>query len=148
MLRAGIHPNPGPSPGSQNFCPICQKRILEQYKSVRCSQCKLWCHLRKSNNCSQLKSDREYKPDYKCLICRGIPLPSQPTQPIVNQPSQPTQPVVNQPSQPTQPNVNQHPPPPATPPQNNSPNNTSKRYDLKILKLNCNGIRGKNPRLA
>ena len=55
LLRAGIHPNPG---SQIHTCPVCQKRVFNHTRSVRCSKCLGWCHPRQKNNCSPLKSDK------------------------------------------------------------------------------------------
>ena len=152
LLRAGIHPNPGPIPGSNIYnCPICQKRVYEHTKSVRCSSCLQWCHLRQKNNCSQLKSYNQYQPNYKCQICRGLlqtsqPVPAPVPDPIpvpVHQPAtQPSQPVFQNQSRLTRP----MPTPPNTPPPGQPANQPevlpSKKYNLKVLQLNCNCIKG------
>ena len=67
LLRAGIHPNPGPTPGPTNVCPVCQLQVTWRSKSVRCSKCSSWCHLRLKNNCSQIK-EAQYRPDYTCKL--------------------------------------------------------------------------------
>ena len=163
LLRAGIHPNPGPTPGSQHVCPVCQKLVNERFTSVRCSSCHLWCHLRQKNNCSQLKSYREYKSNYICPVCKE-------SNQTTSQPSQPKPTSQTKPSQPTQAQVNIQTKVPAhintkvpNQPQTDVPDRPltnvlesqtkpnldfsqdqpDRKYNLKILQLNCNGIKGK-----
>ena len=82
LLRAGIHPNPGPTPGATvYFCCVCQKRLSEQFSSVQCSKCKQWCHLRKdkAKDCIKLGNIKKYKSNYICPTCNNQPSPTQPT---------------------------------------------------------------------
>ena len=70
LLMAGIEPNPGPTPGNKFYCPVCKILLLKKNSSsVRCNECKQWCHFRKINNCSNLKSIKQYTPNYICPSC-------------------------------------------------------------------------------
>ena len=60
--------NPGTTAG-QFFCKICQILLSRTSSSVQCNSCKEWCHYRKKNNCSNLKSINEYTSSYKCSFC-------------------------------------------------------------------------------
>ena len=71
---AGIEPNPGPS----NICPVCKIKCNWKSKSVLCTKCKAWCHVRKQNNCSGLKSFNEYHNNWCCPKCYIPNLEDQP----------------------------------------------------------------------
>ena len=144
LLRAGIHPNPG---SQIHTCPVCQKRVFNHTRSVRCSKCLGWCHLRQKNNCSPLKSDKEYSQNFTCLICT-----SQPSQSLPIQQSQPTPPSqqtapnaqpdvdkVNQPHQANQPIKTPHPTSPL-------PTLTKESIILKSCNSTAPGLRGKSQR--
>ena len=60
--------NPGTTAG-QFFCKICQILLSRTSSSVQCNSCKEWCHYRKKNNCSNLKSISEYTSSYICSSC-------------------------------------------------------------------------------
>ena len=63
---AGIESNPGP-----DFCAVCTAKVTWTSNSVKCSKCKLWCHVRKSNNtnCSELVNFGDYTPQWCCPKC-------------------------------------------------------------------------------
>ena len=63
---AGIEPNPGPTNPN---CPVCKKIVNWKTKSVFCTKCKAWCHVRKKDNCSGLKNHRDYNNTWKCPPC-------------------------------------------------------------------------------
>ena len=132
LLKAGIHPNPGPTPVIYN-CPICQKNVTSRHTSVKCSKCLLWCHLRKNNNCSNLKSYREYKPDYKCSKCLNQSPSSQPN-PQINPPPTPVPVPASQPTLPASPQLSLPVP---------TIQKEKEKFKLKILQFNCNGLRNK-----
>lgn len=63
---AGIEPNPGP----QIFpCAVCPQNVTWASPSVICSKCHRWCHVRKTNNCSELKSVKEWSSNWQCSKC-------------------------------------------------------------------------------
>ena len=64
---AGIEPNPGPITPN---CPVCKKIVSWKTKSVFCTKCKAWCHVRKKDNCSGLKNHRDYNNTWKCPPCQ------------------------------------------------------------------------------
>ena len=72
---AGIETNPGPS----NTCPVCKLNVNWKSKSVLCTICKAWCHLRKQNNCSGLNNLNEYDNTWSCSKCRPRTLDDQPS---------------------------------------------------------------------
>ena len=136
LQRAGIHPNPGPIPGAAAyFCCVCQNQLSERFTSVQCSKCKNWCHLRKdkSRDCSKLGNINKYKPDYICPTCK-----TQNTRQTTQDPPPPPTPSPSPPSPPPAP----PPTPSSTPPPTSQPN-PPKSFNIKILQLNCNGIRNK-----
>ena len=134
LIRAGIHPNPGPIPGTAAFyCCVCQNLLSEKFNSVQCSKCKNWCHIRKdkTKDCSKLVNIRKYKPDFICPTCiNNITTPqSPPTTP--QQPTQPSTPVAS----------GVQGPPTSTPAGGDGV--TTRRHNIKILQFTCNGIRNK-----
>ena len=50
-------------------CAICSTIVTWASRSVKCSKCKKWCHVRKSKNCSELKSWKDYTPTWSCPKC-------------------------------------------------------------------------------
>ena len=116
LLMAGIESNPGP-----DICSVCLVKMKKNTKSVWCNKCCLWVHLRKINNCSNLKSVKDYNKDYICPVCLIDPLPNPPS---------PTN------------NPQHFSPDPTTSPTIQTPN-TDRQYQLKILQWNCNGIKNK-----
>ena len=71
---AGIEPNPGPS----NLCSVCKIKVNWKSKSVLCTKCKAWCHVRKKNNCSGLDNFNEYNNNWCCPKCHIPILEDQP----------------------------------------------------------------------
>ena len=72
LLIAGIEPNPGPIPGREWICSVCNQQINERTQtSVKCNKCNNWCHLckNKETNCSQFKSIRNYSLVFQCPKC-------------------------------------------------------------------------------
>ena len=122
LLMAGIERNPGPI----YICPVCFVRVRENAQSVICNKCQKWVHLRKQNNCSELKSFKDYNKSYICSSCSFDPLPDPPSPPS---PPSPTSPPSINPAQHRQDNNNTY-------------------YDLNILQWNCNGIRTKTAELT
>ena len=133
LLKAGIEPNPGP--GKIYICTVCHVKLKTNAKAVQCSRCNEWVHFRKLNNCSNLKSTKDYdKLTYVCRSCFNDPLTYPPPSNSSSQPHQPHQP--HQPQQPQQPQ------------QSSSSNqNYNIDYKLKILQWNCNGIKTKTQEL-
>ena len=70
LIRAGIESNPGPY-----ICPVCAVRLHANTTSVKCNKCNEWVHLRQKNNCSDLKSRKNYSPNFICRSCKHDPLP-------------------------------------------------------------------------
>ena len=66
LFRAGIELNPGPT--VKYVCPICKSTLRSNSKSVQCSACSEWIHVRKLNNCSGLTSLKQYT---STLLGRG-----------------------------------------------------------------------------
>ena len=143
LLITGIEPNPGPIPGQGWICSVCNQQINERTQtSVKCNKCNNWCHLRKNKetNCSQLKSIRNYSLVFKCPTCcdSNNTTNKQPNTTSVCDSNNTTS------QQPTTTTTSQQP----TYQQSESKeNNQPKNYDLKILQLNCNGIRNKSTEL-
>jgi hypothetical protein len=147
LLMAGIEPNPGPV----YICPVCLVKLKTNSTSVQCNYCLKWVHHRRQNNCSELKSTKEYDKSYICPSCRSNPtftsaaLP----QPVIN-PQPVIYPTKNPASQ--QPPSTPPPPPPSTPPPTQPhpppPTNQDDEYDLNILQWNCNGISSKTTELS
>ena len=160
LLRAGIHPNPGPTPGATvYYCCVCQKRLSEQFNSVQCSMCKQWCHLRKdkTKDCSKLGNIKKYKNNYTCPTCNNQPSPTQPTPTPAQKPTlppvasgAPSPPPDSPPrgdhggsQQPSPPTVasGASGPPPDTPLRGDI--GGASKHNIKVLQFNCNGIRNK-----
>ena len=80
LLRAGVESNPGPSRGTKYDCCVCHKNLGNNATSVECSKCQNWWHLRKKDNCSQLKSIRNDNVSYICPPCKYFSIPRQPPQ--------------------------------------------------------------------
>ena len=132
LIRAGIHPNPGPTPGTSHICPTCHKEVTWKSESVRCSLCNLWCHLRQKNNCSQIK-ESQYNINYVCPSCH---MSSQQTaQPTPTNQHTHTQTIPSPP-------LPHHPHHPQADLQQTT-DKSQRDYNLKILQFNCNGISGK-----
>ena len=86
--------------------------------------------MRLKNNCSGLKSEKEYSPNYICQTCTSQPSPQVPDPPNPSQPNQQVpDPQTNQQNQ--------------APPQPQSADTNQRKFNLKILQFNCNGIKGK-----
>ena len=90
LLMAGVESNPGPVDW---FCPVCTFIINDRKcKSVQCSKCKLYVHLRTKNNCSKLpikKLTKAYPKDiWLCSKCEALsvppPTPSPPPPSAIN----------------------------------------------------------------
>ena len=128
LLMAGIESNPGPY-----FCPVCLVKLKSNSTSVQCNKCLEWVHLRRQNNCSELKSRKDYSKFYICSTCLHDPLPN-PSNPSLLSSLSPSNPPANS----------------APPPSNrNKPHNNDDRvYNLNILQWNCNGIRNKTSELS
>ena len=79
LIRAGIESNPGPY-----ICPVCNVKLHSNTTSVQCNFCSQWVHHRKQNNCSELRTTKDYNQSYKCRACLNDPLssPTQPSQPV------------------------------------------------------------------
>ena len=90
LFRAGIELNPGPV--VKYVCPVCKSALRNNSKSVQCSICSEWIHVRILNNCSGLKSLKQYTPSFKCSSCtqpRHTPSTPAPTQPAPPPPTHP-----------------------------------------------------------
>ena len=134
LLMAGIEPNPGP--GKIYICPVCHVKIKTNAKAVQCCKCTEWVHFRKLDNCSNLKSTKDYdNKTYVCRSCLNDPLMYPPSSTFSSQLHQPHlhQPNPQQP-QPQQPNPQQ---------TTTTHQNYNIDYKLKILQWNCNGIKTK-----
>ena len=76
LIRAGIETNPGPY-----FCSVCKIKLHSNTTSVQCKRCNEWVHFRKTNNCSGLKTIRDYNANFTCLSCKNDPLQQNPNHP-------------------------------------------------------------------
>ena len=75
MLAGDVHPNPGPP---SCLCSVCGTNITRRLRSVKCTACNEWCHLK----CSGLRRTRDYPTDFVGPCCRTIaPAPQISTQP-------------------------------------------------------------------
>ena len=135
LLMAGIEPNPGPRPTW--ICPVCNAKVLANAISVECTICHQWVHCRKLNNCSKLKSYKDYdQTSYTCSSCipnlppRPMPTtsPSSSTSTNTTSTSSTTTTSSTTSSLPTRPILQIH---------------NSVAYELLILQWNCNGIKNK-----
>ena len=159
LIRAGIEANPGPQPrphpaeggGRQDWvfnCSVCSAKLTGRVCSVQCNKCKQWCHWRpaasKYANCSKLKNTKLWNLNFICPACdtsdndKPICDTRQPSQ-VLPRSTAPAQPPAPPPPTPTSPSPS--PPPPPPPPH--PPPSSNKKFSLKILQFNCNGIRNK-----
>ena len=147
LLMAGIEPNPGPKPTW--ICPVCNVKLSTNSTSVKCTICHQWVHCRKLNNCSKLKSYKDYdNTSYTCSSCLpGLPriLSTSTTSSSSLSTTSFSPPSTTSTLSSTTPTSS------STLPSTTSSSNVkpilqihnSEAYELPILQWNCNGIRSK-----